>query len=240
MSDAVPPAGGPDPEPLEPIEPIESTVPTEPTPTVETAPAAPAAPAAPPVAHDGTIRVHRWVVFGLVAFAVATIGFALGWIAAPGDSGSQMRGTGPSNQVPRDLRDLFGGNGPFANGGGNDNRGGNPGGGNGGDGVAPRPDGAFLGVVTSGSTNPAGAEIQRVVEAGPAGRAGLEQGDVITKVDGSSISGPQPLAAAVQAHDPGDSVTITYVRDGDAKTVDVKLADRSSTNQQLEPPRSNF
>ena len=55
---------------------------------------------------------------------------------------------------------------------------------------------------------------------------------MITKVDGDSVTSLRSLAAAVGAHDPGDEVTVTYVRNGDDHTVDVVLANRSAVQQR--------
>ena len=43
-----------------------------------------------------------------------------------------------------------------------------------------------------------------------ADQAGLQAGDVITKVDDTAITSPDDLAAAVNGHQPGDKVTVTY------------------------------
>jgi len=194
----------------------------------------------PHPAHDGTIRVKRWVVIALAAFAIGAIGFALGWIAAPGSSSSTAASRSAAAQ--RDLRDLFGRNGPFGENGpfGNGNGNNGNGNGNGNGNQAPAAPRAFLGVVTSSSSSPKGAAVERIAVDSPAGKAGLQAGDVITKVDGTTIAGPSELATAVGHHDPGAEVTITYQRDGSTKTVKVKLGDRSSADQSLEPPQSNF
>jgi len=53
------------------------------------------------------------------------------------------------------------------------------------------------------------------VEAGSAAdEAGLERGDVITKVDDVVVTGYQSLVATIRGHRPGDEVTLTVVRGG--------------------------
>ncbi|HEY7196008.1 MAG TPA: trypsin-like peptidase domain-containing protein [Gaiellaceae bacterium] len=89
----------------------------------------------------------------------------------------------------------------------------------------------------------AGAEIAQIRQDTPAAQAGLKGatgqktvdgqpyptgGDVITKVDDRTITSGDELQNAIDAHSPGDTVTITYVRDGQQQTVDVKLANRPS------------
>ncbi len=54
-------------------------------------------------------------------------------------------------------------------------------------------------------------------------------GDVITAVDGKPITGMEDLISAVNAKQPGDSVTLTVLRDGSSKEVTVKLADRPAS-----------
>ena len=53
-----------------------------------------------------------------------------------------------------------------------------------------------------------GAEITEVVVGSPAEEAGLQVGDVIISVDGEQVGPESGLADLIQAHDPGDSVTL--------------------------------
>jgi len=57
----------------------------------------------------------------------------------------------------------------------------------------------------------------------PAAAAGLKEGDVIIKVDGKELGENYPLQTAIGAHAPGDTVKITYVRDGKESTTTVTL-----------------
>jgi S1-C subfamily serine protease len=54
-------------------------------------------------------------------------------------------------------------------------------------------------------------------------------GDIITEVDGQKITTAEELQRAIDARDPGDTISVTYWRDGETKTVDVKLATRPDT-----------
>ena len=68
-----------------------------------------------------------------------------------------------------------------------------------------------------------GAEI-REVEAGGAGDdAGLKAGDIITALNGIPVASSSALVASVRGHQPGDVVTITYIRDGNTEKTDVTL-----------------
>ncbi|GLW71216.1 protease [Kitasatospora phosalacinea] len=70
---------------------------------------------------------------------------------------------------------------------------------------------------------PAGAAVVSVVEGGPAASAGLQAGDVITKVNDTAITSPSALTTALAALSPGDKVTVGYQRDGQGKTAEVTL-----------------
>jgi putative serine protease PepD len=83
---------------------------------------------------------------------------------------------------------------------------------------------AYLGVAVE--TVDDGARITEVRSGTPAERAGLRAGDTITAVDGNAVSSGDELTSAIGAKQPGDSVSITYTRDGSSHAVDVELASR--------------
>jgi putative serine protease PepD len=86
---------------------------------------------------------------------------------------------------------------------------------------------AFLGVVLDdGSEN--GAHVAQVRGGGPAADAGLRAGDVIMQVNGEKVDSSDELRAAINAHKPGDKVSITYTRNGQSHTAEVTLASRPS------------
>ncbi len=62
---------------------------------------------------------------------------------------------------------------------------------------------------------------------GPADKAGLKPGDVITKLDDFVIDSGPTLIGEIWTHKPGDKVTITYERGGQSRTVDVTLGSRT-------------
>jgi membrane-associated protease RseP (regulator of RpoE activity) len=178
------------------------------------------------------VAVPKWVLAVVGALLIALVGFGVGYAVAPGGDDSTATRVVPNNP--------FGGNGSLnpnqnpGNGGGNGNGEGN------GDQLPTIPgpgnlSGGFLGVVSTTSTDPDGARITQVVDDSPAADAGLEDGDVITKVDDDAVTTSAQLAQRIQAKDSGDSVTVTYVRDGDTKTTDVKLISRRDGLQQSTP-----
>jgi putative serine protease PepD len=60
----------------------------------------------------------------------------------------------------------------------------------------------------------------------PAGKAGLKKGDVVIAVGGTTVASGDDLSRAIDAHKPGDKVTITYQRGGSEHTVSLTLATR--------------
>jgi putative serine protease PepD len=51
-----------------------------------------------------------------------------------------------------------------------------------------------------------------ILPGGPAAKAGLRAGDLITAIDGKKISAPEELIVEIRTHSVGDEVTITYIR----------------------------
>jgi putative serine protease PepD len=70
----------------------------------------------------------------------------------------------------------------------------------------------------------AGALIRSVVTGAPAAKAGLQAGDVVTKVDDRRVTDADSLIVAIRSHDPGQTVTVTYTRGGTEKKARVTLA----------------
>jgi putative serine protease PepD len=84
---------------------------------------------------------------------------------------------------------------------------------------------AWLGL-RNAATSQAGASGAQVVEVtpnGPADRAGVRPGDVIERLDGRTLQDGQELSAAIQAHRPGDRVTLTIQRGGSTLTLHATL-----------------
>ena len=97
---------------------------------------------------------------------------------------------------------------------------------------------AFLGVqlrsVDAGNASSlnssvdAGAYIGLVVEGSPAEVAGLQVGDVITKLDDTPIASAAELVINIRGHLVGDTVTLEFLRDGKSKTIKVTLGSDSA------------
>ena len=175
------------------------------------------------------VFVPRWVAFlvgGLVALLlVGGAGFALGRAT---DDDNEARDHRPDIETRGDLPRGGPGSGiPFPiPGGPNDPRGGGNGGqnggGNGGQTLPSRR--VLLGVSAETATGDTkGARVAQVLPDGPAAGAGIENDDVITKVDDTDIQTAADLVDTISAHGSGDEVTITYERNGESNTVKVTL-----------------
>ena len=83
---------------------------------------------------------------------------------------------------------------------------------------------AALGVNVTPAEN-GGALVANVVADGAAAKAGLEQGDVITTVNGKTINDADDLIGVIQSAKVGDQVTVVFTRNGAQKTVSATLAE---------------
>ncbi|HUH34152.1 MAG TPA: Do family serine endopeptidase, partial [Daejeonella sp.] len=73
-----------------------------------------------------------------------------------------------------------------------------------------------------------GLYVNEIVSGGGADAAGIKQGDIITKVDGKSISYSSDLQERVGRLRPGDKVQLTYLRDGKERNASVTLKSEST------------
>lgn len=73
------------------------------------------------------------------------------------------------------------------------------------------------------STGQMGAEVAQVVDGSPAAKAGLQPGDVVTAIGGRDVSSVAQLVGLIRAQQVGQSVPVTYLRDGKEHTVEVAL-----------------
>jgi putative serine protease PepD len=62
---------------------------------------------------------------------------------------------------------------------------------------------------------------------GPAAAAGIEPGDVIREVNGHAATTVAVLVLETLRHRAGDTVTVTFVRNGETQTVPVTLGSGS-------------
>jgi serine protease Do len=97
-------------------------------------------------------------------------------------------------------------------------------------------DQAFLGI-TSRSLDPAtasslglsttsGAYVISVEAGTPADKAGLRAGDVILSVDATPVTSPDDVGRVVRAHDPGDTIEVSWARGRQRTSAEVTLGSR--------------
>ena len=68
-----------------------------------------------------------------------------------------------------------------------------------------------------------GAVVAQVTAGSPAAQAGLKQGDVIDQLNGQKVIDGSALQVAVSQKQPGDTVKLGIIRNGQQQTVDVKV-----------------
>lgn len=73
-----------------------------------------------------------------------------------------------------------------------------------------------------------GVVIATVESSSPASKAGLKQGDIITKIDNEEANSLAYIRYVLYKHEVGDKVNITYLRDGKQYTVKVTLGKNKS------------
>ncbi|MDO7868942.1 S1C family serine protease [Nocardioides jiangxiensis] len=83
-----------------------------------------------------------------------------------------------------------------------------------------------IGATVSSGPDEDGAHVEDVTPGSPAAGAGLEKGDVISAINGHTVSDNASLIVAIRAQMPGDTVKLTVERDGTSRTVQVKLASK--------------
>lgn len=97
---------------------------------------------------------------------------------------------------------------------------------------------AMLGVTTEKGEK--GAEIRDITKESGAAKAGLKEGDVITKIDDNKIEDADEITAVVKAHKPGDRVSITYLRDDKEQKTTAELGRWKGANVFSTTPDYNM
>jgi serine protease Do len=105
------------------------------------------------------------------------------------------------------------------------------------------PGKAVLGVITE-KKEAAGATVREVGKGTPAEKAGIKEGDVITQIDADKISEPKELFEKIGAHEPGDKVTVTYLRNKKENKITIALDERKMDqfprNNDMQDGPDNF
>ncbi|XVQ82432.1 S1C family serine protease [Microbispora siamensis] len=90
---------------------------------------------------------------------------------------------------------------------------------------------AFFGVSVADAVGGAsGAVVSSITAGSPAEKAGLKEGDLITKINDKLVDSAEALVGTIRSSRPGDKVTVTFTRDGKENTITTALAEQSSTS----------
>jgi serine protease Do len=80
-----------------------------------------------------------------------------------------------------------------------------------------------------------GALVSGVEPGGPAAKAGVKQGDVVTAINGASIADSNTLRNRIAGTTPGTAVTLDVLRDGKKQTLTATLVERESRRADARP-----
>ena len=86
-----------------------------------------------------------------------------------------------------------------------------------------------------------GVLVQEVQPGGPADKAGLKSGDIITTIDGRNIKDGDDLVNEIASRRPGSAIRLGYIRDGKPQDTTVTIGDRDKVFADLNnsQPESN-
>ncbi len=84
----------------------------------------------------------------------------------------------------------------------------------------------YLGVSAADATGDrSGAQVVQVEQGSPGDQAGLQEGDVVTSIDGDAISSAADLVAAIRSREPGTSISVGVSRQGDEAQLEITLGE---------------
>ena len=84
-----------------------------------------------------------------------------------------------------------------------------------------------------------GVLVQEVQPGGPADKAGLKAGDIITTIDGRTIKDGDDLVNEIASRRPGSTIRLGYLRDGKQNDTTVTIGDRDKVFADLTNPRGS-
>ncbi len=85
-----------------------------------------------------------------------------------------------------------------------------------------------------GLDEPRGAIVVKLTDKSPAREAGIRTGDTILQVNGEKVKDPRDLARKIAHVKPGDEARLTILRDGERKTITVKIGSMPSDRKIAE------
>jgi len=80
-----------------------------------------------------------------------------------------------------------------------------------------------LGVQVQDTEDGKGVKVLEVEDDEPADKAGLKEDDIITQINGKNVASVDDLKETMKTAKKGDTVKITYLRDGKTQTADIKF-----------------
>lgn len=84
-----------------------------------------------------------------------------------------------------------------------------------------------------------GVLVQSVKQGGPADKAGLKPGDIITSIDGRTIKDGDDLVNDIAGRRPGSTIRLGFIRDGKPSDATVTVGDRDKVFAEMGNPQSN-
>ncbi|MBV8254960.1 MAG: PDZ domain-containing protein [Chitinophaga sp.] len=102
-----------------------------------------------------------------------------------------------------------------------------------------KPNKALLGVLTEKS-EARGVTVKTVSPNSPAEKAGIKTGDIILQVDNKKIEEPKDLYETIGTYNPGDKITLTYIRNKKESKTSITLGERKTEEPSIMiEPHSN-
>ena len=96
---------------------------------------------------------------------------------------------------------------------------------------------AFLGIYPDNTPSGVGVVLDGVVSGSGAAAAGLQQGDIVTSIGGHATNGTYGLRGVLAKLEPGETVPVAYIRDGQTKQAQVTLGGKQYTRHYLNDDR---
>ncbi|MBM4000143.1 MAG: PDZ domain-containing protein [Planctomycetes bacterium] len=95
------------------------------------------------------------------------------------------------------------------------------------------PSGVFMGI--QGENAEGGARLTAITEGGPAEKAGLQQGDLVTKINGKPVENYEAVVAVIREGKADDKLKIEIRRGQETKEVELTLATRPGDTTRVRP-----
>ncbi|BCX50308.1 hypothetical protein HAHE_42160 [Haloferula helveola] len=95
------------------------------------------------------------------------------------------------------------------------------------------PERPVVGIVMGRELRDGGVPVDQVTARSPAAKAGIRQGDIIRKVDGTRVRGGRSLGLLLAKYSAGDTVTLAIQRGREQIEIDVELMRRDQLFEEL-------